>query len=331
VRLALGLFALAGLGLLGFLTVHSGLQAVLAVIAQVGWGILAVAAIHLVQVTLTGLAWRSATGREWPGPAYPFIVLRFLRESINSLLPLAQIGGEVVGTRLLSLAGIPLAMAAASTVVDLTCEVVSQAIYTLFGLVLFFLHGHEDQAMEWGMALFIVAVPALGGFFIAQRRGLLRLFERLVNWLAGMLPWGNGGMVGLHEAVHILYGNGRAVAACCVWHLASWLGGAVEVWVILHLAGAQVTLEESLILESLGQAVRSAAFVVPGGYGVQEGGYMLLGSFFQLPPEMGLALSLIKRARELVLGLPGVLYWQYLEGRRLLAAAPSPSAGDAPP
>jgi hypothetical protein len=44
---------------------------------------------------------------------------------------------------------------------------------------------------------------------------------------------------------------------------------------------------------------------------VQEGGYLLLAPVAGLPPEACLALSLAKRARELLLGLPGLVYWHY--------------------
>jgi hypothetical protein len=69
-----------------------------------------------------------------------------------------------------------------------------------------------------------------------------------------------------------------------------------------------VSWVNALLLESLGQAIRGAAFAVPGALGVQEGGYLLLAPLVGLPPDMALALSLAKRAREIILGLPGLLY-----------------------
>jgi hypothetical protein len=68
---------------------------------------------------------------------------------------------------------------------------------------------------------------------------------------------------------------------------------------------------ESLLLESLGQAIRGAGFAIPGALGVQEGGYLLLAPLAGLPPNAALALSLAKRARELLLGLPGLLYLHF--------------------
>jgi hypothetical protein len=72
------------------------------------------------------------------------------------------------------------------------------------------------------------------------------------------------------------------------------------------------------VIESLLYAARSLAFVVPNAVGVQEGAYLLLGASFGLTPEMALALSLLKRARDLVLGLPALGALQLLESGRLL-------------
>lgn len=45
---------------------------------------------------------------------------------------------------------------------------------------------------------------------------------------------------------------------------------------------------------------------------------MAVGILFGLGPEVGLAVSLIKRIREVGLGVPALVAWQALEGRRLI-------------
>ena len=74
------------------------------------------------------------------------------------------------------------------------------------------------------------------------------------------------------------------------------------------LLGTPVSWANALLLESLGQAIRGAGFAIPGALGVQEAGYLLLGPLAGLPADAALALSLAKRSRELLLGLPGLLY-----------------------
>ena len=71
------------------------------------------------------------------------------------------------------------------------------------------------------------------------------------------------------------------------------------------------------MLKSLTGALRGAAFVVPSGWGVQEAGYVVLGGLIGLSPELMLAVSLATRARELLIGVPGLIAWQVAEGRWL--------------
>jgi len=65
-------------------------------------------------------------------------------------------------------------------------------------------------------------------------------------------------------------------------------------------------------------AARSAGFVVPGALGVQEAGFIVVCDLFGIPPDAAIALSMLKRARELVVGVPGLIAWQWSEGKRLL-------------
>jgi hypothetical protein len=62
---------------------------------------------------------------------------------------------------------------------------------------------------------------------------------------------------------------------------------------------------------------------------VQEGAFLVLGTMFGLSPELGLSLSLVRRLRDLILGVPVLLAWQVIEGKRLLAAADA-TTGDEP-
>ena len=82
-----------------------------------------------------------------------------------------------------------------------------------------------------------------------------------------------------------------------------------------------VTLAEALMLEALAQAVSSAAFVVPGAIGVQEGGFVLFGALVGMPPDVALALAHARRVRDLLIFVPALVLWQIGLGRRLAARA----------
>ena len=84
----------------------------------------------------------------------------------------------------------------------------------------------------------------------------------------------------------------------------------------------------ALMLESLTQALRHLAFVVPAGLGVQEAGLIMFGHALGISGELALAVSMAKRLRELLCALPALISWQWMEVRRLRRPL-SGSMGDA--
>jgi uncharacterized membrane protein YbhN (UPF0104 family) len=108
------------------------------------------------------------------------------------------------------------------------------------------------------------------------------------------------------------------VVGCVLWTIASLLIASGEIWLALHALGLPTSLLHAVILQSTIATIRAAAFPVPGAIGVQEGGYMLVGGMLGIPGEAAFALSLLARVREVVLGVPGLIVLQLLEGRRLL-------------
>src|SRR5258705_12108314 len=143
-----------------------------------------------------------------------------------------------------------------------------------------------------------------------QRRGLFSKLMRTATRFAGKRDWSQwmSQAAAIDLAVDTTYGRAGPVAASFLLSLIGWLVGTGEVFLVLELLNNPVSWVNALLLESLGQAIRGAAFAVPGALGVQEGGYLLLAPLAGLPPDTALALSLAKRAREIILGLPGLLY-----------------------
>ena len=317
-KLAIAITALAGLLAAILLIGYHGFLAVSDLLLTVGWGMVAVSVYHLIPVMFSALAWRRVLRNTWRKSLLVFFWARSVREAVGSLLPVMQVGGELVGARILTFHGAKAGIAGASVVVDLTLETIAQFFFTLLGLLLLVLLGGSQQTVRWAAAGLVVAALALGGFVIAQRKGMFKLFEDFIEKISDKWEWLSLGKIDdLHDTIQKLYRERRALLAAGVTHLFSWIISAGEVWLALYFMGSPVSFLEALILESLSHAVRSAAFMVPGALGVQEGAYMLLGQMLGLTPEMGLALSLVKRVRDLLLGIPAFLGWQVLESGRL--------------
>lgn len=282
-------------------------------IAAVGEGVLSalwtlpvLIGVHLVQLLLSSLSWRLLFARTVPSIASCFR-LRLIREGIDSLLPVAQIGGEVIVARMLTKRGIEAAQAGAGVIVDVSLEVLSQAVFLLTGIGALALLAGGGRSTEWFGTLALAAVAA-GGFLLAQRLGLLRLLEMLTDRIAGQFPdLANLSLSGLHAGAAAIYRRGRALFAATLLHFLSWSLGMIETWVILYALGVPASLAQALVIESLGMAARTAGFAIPGALAVQEGGFALAALSAGLPESVGLSLSLVKRTREILVGVAGVV------------------------
>ena len=317
--------AAAGLCLAAWLLRLYGLTQVLALLGRAGWlGLCAVIAFHLVQVVASAAGWWSIAAVTAKRPRLAdYAVLRLIREGVNNLLPVAQVGGALVGVRLLRGSGMSLPDAIATTISDITLEMVTQILFTLLGLVLL-LAGVGGNGMAGYVVTGLMAASAVAALFVgAQWFGLGLLLEAMMVRLGSLIGWqGTVPAAGLHQALRGCYVRPRPVLLGSAWHMASWLLGGLEVWIALHVLGYGVRISDCVIIESLGQALRAAGFVVPGALGVQEGGYVVICGLFQLSPEVALALSLTKRLREVVLGLPSLAAWQWMERRAARVSQP---------
>lgn len=313
-----GLSLLAGLALCAAIVTWQGAAAVAAAIAHAGWGLVLLPLVYLVPMAAHALAWRALfTDRP---PFATLLHARWIGESVNNLLPVARIGGELARARLLVLRGWRAAAVGATVVVDLTLAVAAQMLFTLATVAMLVVHVGEPaigRAVTAGVAVVMLLV---GAFYLLQRRGMFAPLARCLavtgDALGGALV---GGAEALDRDIAGLYRRAGALARAFGWRLAGWTLGTTETWLALYLLGAPVTVFEALILEGLWAAARGVGFAIPGGLGVQEGGLVLFGGLLGLPGELALALSFAKRARELALGLPGLLAWQVTEGRNLLA------------
>jgi putative membrane protein len=306
---------MVGLTLIGVLVGHFGADAVISSLLAVGWvGFAMICLIHLILIAIMGIAWWALL----PGTK-PLIFFwgRLVRDAGSEVLPLSQVGGYVLGARAVAFTGVPGASAAASTIVDVSLEFVSQIAFTGFALV-WLIQLKPNAPVTVPVAIGLVAAGILAaGLLAAQRRGF-NLIDRLARALGrDWLDRTAAGAGALHATISNIYERRLRLSANFVLHLVCWIAATLEAWLALRFAGAPLGFEAVLVIEGLLYAIRSVAFAVPNAVGVQEGAYIMLGGGFGLTPEMALALSLLKRARDLVLGLPVLAACQLLEGGRL--------------
>ncbi|MEO0407165.1 MAG: lysylphosphatidylglycerol synthase domain-containing protein [Cyanobacteria bacterium P01_A01_bin.135] len=318
--------ALLGLALLTALVLWQGAGLVAQTFTEIGWRIFWVPLLYLVPMAAALLSWLYLfPPRKLPGLGLCTYGL-WINFAINWLLPVGQVGGELARMRLLIQRQYPAPAAIASVVGDQTLQLISQALYGLLGLLLLYGRlGRDWGGQLWGLlgASLLVIVAISGGFYWVQHRGLFRLLSRVARKFPRLFNAPSGQSLeqqaqAIDQALQQLYQRRDRLLMAVWWRMAFRLTAAAETWLVLWLLGAPVGIAEALILESLGQAIRSAAFVIPGGLGAQEGGLMAIGTVLGLPPSLGLSLSLCKRVRELLIGVPGLVALQIAEGRRLV-------------
>ena len=159
---------------------------------------------------------------------------------------------------------------------------------------------------------------------------MFRILAKIVHHVAREKAWAGlvAGGERLDQDIRQCYGRRAAVLECAFWLMATWMAMAVETWIALWALGLTASYTHAYVLESVAQGVRSVFFLVPAALGFQEGGYVVVGRLLGIRATDALALSLIHRSRELVYGIPGLLAWQWMEGRRLW---PSRAASRATP
>ena len=304
------------------LAAWAGIAAIGDEVWKAGWVVGPAVGLMLFQLWLSAVAWRISVGG---GPRVSrYFRIRWMREAVNGMLPVAQLGGNILGVRMLVQRGVPGTTATAGTTLDITIVVMTQLVFTAAGFAVLAAWGPAGAA-AWAWWIMALMAGCAGGFVAAQRVGLMRLVEGLIRPLARVFPGITvEGLRGVQAELLRLHRNRRALLEAGALHLAAWVLGVAETWVALGAMGLGGGLAPAFVIESLGMAARSAGFIVPGALGVQEGGLVVVAGLYGIPADAAIALSMVKRAREVAVGVAGLLMWQWSAGRRLLGRRARP-------
>ena len=298
---------LIGIALLAGLALWAGLPAIARAFGAVGVdGFGLVVLMHVPLIALLGAAWWSI-GRTNPRAVLPsFIAARLARDSVAELLPFSQVGGFAAGVHVLSLTGIAARAGARSLFADLLMEFGAKLPYAIVGLGLL-IWLRPDSAVPSYLLLTLAVLVGVPLLVWLLRDVLVRFVPRCLRVLVRR----HGETSGLRSLLVL-----EDVAPSGLLHALCWALGGLEAWVTLRLMGVSVTAPEALAIDSLVTSLRTFGFFMPAALGVQEAAYVLICALFGLSPGEAMAFSLVRRARDVLLGLVGLAVWQNLEVRR---------------
>jgi len=323
IKLAAYLGGLVGLAVLIVLMVRSDFAEMWRTLRSAGWSLLWLAPYRLFFFLLYAVGWRSLLRPYDPerraGLGYLFWVT-MVREGIDRLLPVASVGGGIAGVRLVGWRGISGAAGAATVAAEIVLTMAALYVFTAFGLFLLSDLGASHETSRHVLIALLLSLPMPVGTGLLLRYG--SVFGRIEAFLRPMVGESalSGGAAALDRELRACLSHGRSLVFAGLLQLLAFFSASFEIWFVLRLFGHPVDVMAAVMLESMTQAARHLAFVVPAGLGVQEGMFVLFGHVLGISSELALAVSMAKRLREVLCGVPVLVSWQWAEASRLRAA-----------
>jgi putative membrane protein len=302
-----------GIAILLALVLHDGVGDVTHMIGRAGFALLWLVPFHALPLLLDAYAWHLLLDKR---SSLPFLWwIATVREAVNRLLPVAGIGGELVGIRLARRQVPDASRVTASVIVEVLVTIVVQYAFAALGLVLLLATTHDVGGKTIGLALSLsLPLPVLG-LVLMRRGGIFHAIERFASRLLGDSHRLLQGVDGrrLDGDIDALMTRAGLLFSAFFWQLLGYAVGALEIYWALALLGHPVSIGGALAIEAMTQAARHAAFMVPGGLGVQEATVVLLAQMFGVDRETAMSLAIVKRGREVVFGCLALGSWQLAE------------------
>jgi len=309
------LLALAGVGLGILLVALLGTGKVVQAVLSVGWGGFgALVGLELLLIVVIGVAWRLLC----PGAKLWAVVWgRSVREGGVNILPLSEFGGLAFGARAVTLTGVPGPRAIASTIADVAAEFMGEIPFIVFGIVMLSARQPDTSlVLPLGVGLGLLT-GAFAAMIWAEHHwaALYRVIARRVasRWFRRAAEQADATQRELDDLLR----RTRRLGAAAAIHLVGWSGSGLTVWIAYRLLGGRIDIVSAMALEGALSCVLAVAFLVPAGIGVQEASYVALGRLFGMPAHLSLSLSLVRRARDIVVGAPALASWQAVEAAAL--------------
>ena len=311
IGLIIGLVAMTGL------IAWQGVGDISELILASSWPILWVPLAWSPTIFLGALTWRLLFEPEQEPPYKKIFMALWMGRAINTLLPVASIGGEVVKARMLILWGHPKAEASASVVVDKTVQVFGLIIWGLIGALLLVHYSIDQDLVAAALIGFFILGAGTAGFVLVQKAGIVRAAVNSAHIITKSDYFGDmkDGADQVDTCVRNCYSRPWRLTQSIFWRVLTLLLQSAEVWVAAYVLGHPISIMEAIFLKSLTSTLSDIAFIIPNAYGIQEGAFVVLGAMIGLPAELMLAISLSIRIRELIIDVPGLVIWQHAEGR----------------
>lgn len=281
--------------------------------------------------TVDTLGWRFTFGRRLPRSLSfgRLMRIRWAGEAVNTLVPSGYLGGEAVKVLLLRQAGVSGWVGTQSVVVSKTVQTLAQVLFIALGASLGAMHLSPDSPVR--RALWIItglAVAVLGFVVAAQFYGFFKALNRIGSLFRCWRDWferHQHRVVEVDQKIRSFYHRQpQWFALSAGAYFAGWLCDTLEIWLVSELLGWEIDWARAAAMEAFIGVSKALGTFVPGSLGVQESGVVLLFRVFGLTSGQALAYALLRRGRELVYALLGLVFlWMQRFSLKLLKSKPN--------
>ncbi len=309
-----------GLAILTGLIAWQGLGDIWGLLTASGWALLLVPAIWFPTVLMNARCWHLLFLKDQRPSFWQAFYAQWMGRAVNTLLPVASIGGEVVKARVITLWGTDARHASASTIVDKTVQVITLIFWGVLGVILLSMMALDNELVAAGAVGLALLGAGVAGFLVVQKAGIFSIVVKSAHkitkaeFLHDLIDTAEQ----IDDIVLQVYRARRPLFAATAWRFGALILQTGEVWLAAWLLGFPIGILEALMLKSLSSTLSDAAFVVPNSYGVQEGAFVVLGGLIGIAPDVAIAVSLAIRIREFLIDVPGLVFWQHAEGKALI-------------
>ncbi len=283
-------------------------------LSDVGFGFVLIMIVYALVTYIDTIAWRYAFHPEQARhlKLLPLWRIRQIGEAYNVITPLGTVGGEPVKAQLLKdCYQFTFKQGLASLVLARTTFLTALILFFIPGIFLILnsevVTGEFKTISLVGMIVFTILIFL---FFLFQVTGMLGV---LAGWAGRLFPKHKDHSFLNHlQVLNTLMSayykeyQGRIVLSI-FYALVGWVVGLGELYLALHYLGYDPSFQELWVIEALVQLVRVGSFFIPMSLGAQEGGLILIFAAMGLTPDLGLAVSFVRRIKEIIWVSAGLL------------------------
>ncbi|MFQ5482545.1 MAG: lysylphosphatidylglycerol synthase transmembrane domain-containing protein [Nitrospinaceae bacterium] len=273
---------------------------------QMGVGIIGLIAFNALINWIDAVSWKYAFPAAGPAPLNSGGLwrIRIIGEAFNIITPLGTLGGEPLKAQLLKERyGLSLKQGLASQIVARTTLLIGQILFMIPGVVLLILSPVAAPDFKNITATFLVVFSVLIALFLLfQITGIL---GKLTGWVEKWIPrWAEADFLSQLKRLDSLMSDyyrhhPRRFLGSVGYAFTGWLLGVVELYLTLYFLGFPLDFTELWIIEAVIQLIRVCSFYIPLSLGAQEGGLVLTFISLGMRGDLGLAVSFVRRIREL--------------------------------